>query len=209
MRESAIIGRKGIFIVFEGLDGAGKTTQSKMLVESLKKRGIDTVYLKEPTSGRWGKKIREIAVRGRADVTLEEELDFFIKDRREDVENNILPALGSGRTVVMDRYIPSNMAYQGALGFDVKTILEKNAQFPQPDAVFFLDVAPDTGLARISRGREGGTNEGYEKPDYLEKVFEVYRRKEFNYMTRLNGSRSADETHEEIMEKVLAILEPD
>lgn len=194
---------RGIFIIFEGLDGAGKTTQAKLLAGKLQKRGRKAVYLKEPTNGQWGRKIREIANHGRDGVTPRQELEFFLRDREEDVKNNILPALEVGKTVIMDRYIHSNMAYQGALGFDVAMIRKENLRFPQPDAVFLLDVAPGVGLKRITGGRKGGANVGYEKLDYLEKVYKIFRQKEFSAMIRINGERPEAEIQAEIMDKVL------
>jgi len=196
---------EGILVVFEGLDGSGKTTQAKLLVDNLQKHGRKALYLKEPTDGRWGRKIREIASRGRDNVTPRQELEFFLRDREEDVKNNILPALANGETVVMDRYIHSNMAYQGALGFDVEMIRKENLRFPQPDAVFFLDVAPGVGLRRITGGRKGGANVGYEKLDYLEKVYEIFRQKEFDAMIRINGEREAEEIQVEIMNRAISL----
>ncbi len=200
--------KKGVFIIFEGLDGAGKTTQAKLLVDNLQKRGRKAVYLKEPTDGRWGRKIRDIASRGRDGVTPRQELEFFLRDREEDVKNNILPALVAGKTVIMDRYIHSNMAYQGALDFDVEMIRKENLRFPQPDVVFFLDVAPDVGLGRITNSRKGGANVGYEKLDYLEKVYEIFRQKEFSKMIRINGERKEEEIQMEIVDKALALSVP-
>lgn len=161
--------------------------------------------MKEPTDGEWGQKIRKIAAEGRSGITLENELEYFINDRKDDAKLNILPALKSGKVVVMDRYIHSNMAYQGALGLDVDTILEKNRQFPWPQAVFFLDITPEEGLARIA-GREGGANEGYEKADFLKKVFDLFRQKEFHSMIRVDASKSIEDINAEIMEQVLGLV---
>ncbi len=203
-------GGTGLFIVIEGIDGAGKTTQAKLLVESLKKEKQDAVYLKEPNNGKWGKKIRHIAVHGREGVTPDEELQYFLSDREDDSKKNIIPALKAGKVVVMDRYIHSNMAYQGALGFDVGAIMEKNRKFPQPDAVFYLDISPEDGLKRIS-GRKGGANIGFEKIDYLQKVYGLFKEprfaSHFASMTSLDARKSVEHLHEEIRKKVFSILE--
>ncbi len=204
--ETGNTGKTGLFIVIEGIDGAGKTTQAKLLVEKLKKKKQDAVYLKEPTNGEWGQKIRNIAVHGRVGVTPDEELQYFLNDREEDSQKNIIPALSAGKVVVMDRYIHSNMAYQGALGFDIGVIKEKNLKFPQPDAVFFLDISPEEGLKRIS-GREGGANIGFEKIDYLQKVYELFKDPRFASMTGLDARKSIEQLHEEIRKKVFAIME--
>ncbi|MFQ5431056.1 MAG: dTMP kinase, partial [Nitrospinota bacterium] len=205
MREDKIA-KKGFFIVLEGLDGSGKSTQAKLLVQNLIKHGHDAVYMKEPTDGEWGQKIREIALKGRENVTPGEELDYFIKDREEDAEQNILPAIESGKVVVMDRYIYSNIAYQGALGIDIELIKNKNRCFPKPDIVFFLEASPEKGIGRINDKRTGGANVGYEKIEYLQKVDEIYHSDDFNFMLRIDAGKKVEEIQEEILEKVLVNL---
>ncbi len=197
---------KGLFIVFEGIDGAGKTTQAHLLVERLKKHLRDAIYLKEPTNGPWGEKIRQIATHGREGVTPDEELDYFIKDREEDSKQNIIPALQEGRVVVMDRYLYSNAAYQGALGFDPEMIFEKNRHFPQADAVFFLEIAPEGGLKRVDS--RGGANIGFEKIEYLQNVYGVFNggHNGFKKMVRIDATKSAGEISEIIWQKVLPLL---
>jgi len=192
--------------VLEGLDGSGKSTQAKLLVQNLIKHGRDAVYMKEPTEGEWGQKIREIAVKGRENVTPGQELDYFIKDREEDVTKNILPALEAGSVVVMDRYIYSNIAYQGALGIDIELIKEKNGKFPRPDIIFFLEAEPETGIGRINDKRTGGANVGFEKIEYLQKVNEIYHSDEFNFMIRIDAGKEITEIQEEILKTVLVNL---
>jgi dTMP kinase len=150
-------------------------------------------------------KIREIASAGREGVTLEEELSYFINDRAEDAEKNIIPALDSGQVVVMDRYIHSNMAYQTALGLDINLIVEKNSSFPQPDRVFFLDIEPAEGLKRVD-GRGGGANVGYEKIEFLEKVYGVFNQPEFDSMERVDATGTVEGIAEIIGKKVDAVL---
>jgi len=196
------INQKSFFIAFEGIDGAGKTTQANLLVKSLSEYEWGSIYLKEPTNGKWGKKIREIASIGRESITLEDELEYFINDRAEDVENNIAPALSAGKVVVMDRYYFSNMAYQSALGIDIKIIKEKNRHFPKPDITFFLDLKPSDGLLRIDN-RTGGANIGYEKKEFLEKVYKIFKSDHFKDMVPIDASESIEEIHAEILKIVL------
>ena len=84
---------QGTLIIFEGIDGSGKTLQAKRVTGWLKEKGLPVVSFNEPTSGRYGQKIREIMHYGRHNVTAQEEFELFLKDRQEDVQNNILPAL--------------------------------------------------------------------------------------------------------------------
>ena len=77
---------RGYLIALEGIDGTGKSTQCRLLADYLDKQGFPVMRLREPTDGTWGQKIRNLLNNGRGDVTPEEELQFFINDRREDVE---------------------------------------------------------------------------------------------------------------------------
>ena len=82
--------QRGFFIVFEGLDGSGKTTQTLLLKEFLVKKGFDAILLREPTEGHWGGKIKELLSKGRKGISPQEELNLFIKDRKENINKNIL-----------------------------------------------------------------------------------------------------------------------
>ena len=121
--------RRGWLIVFEGIDGTGKSTQCKEMEVYLNKIGTPVARFREPTDGIWGQKIRKILTVGRGDVTREEELSWFIEDRREDVKNNIVPALSLNKVVLLDRYYYSTAAYQGALGLAPESILRENEIF--------------------------------------------------------------------------------
>jgi len=93
--------RKGILLAFEGVDGAGKTTQVKLLEEALKNAGENVVVSKEPTEGVWGQKIRKSASTGR--LPLDEELEAFIEDRKEHIKKLIAPSIEQGKIVILDR----------------------------------------------------------------------------------------------------------
>jgi len=156
-------------IVFEGIDGSGKTSLSRMFHAHLLSGGTEAIWLREPTDSPLGQKIRRLAQDEDA-IAIQEELDLFIADRRWDVEANILPALRAGTTVIMDRYYYSNACYQGARGLDVDAILLANREFaPEPDLVFIIDVEVERALARIDRAR-AGVARLFEKKDFLEKV---------------------------------------
>lgn len=159
--------KTGKLIVLEGIDGAGKTTIGRFLCDQLKIRKIPCSFTREPTNGSYGRELRERIRRG--DLSPEEELDLFIKDRKEHVKNFILPEKDKGKIIVSDRYYISNCAYQGARGMDPNKILELNSSFPPPDLVIFLDIEPEMAL---KRKRELLTH--FENREFLERVREIY-----------------------------------
>ncbi len=156
-------------IVFEGIDGSGKTSLSRLFLAQLQADGVAATWLREPTDSDLGKKIRRLA-QDKDSLSIQKELELFIEDRRWDVERNILPALRAGTTVVMDRYYYSNACYQGARGLDMEAILRRNREFaPEPDLVFIIDVDVERALERIGRSRAAMARL-FEKKDFLEKV---------------------------------------
>jgi dTMP kinase len=193
----------GNLIAVEGIDGAGKTTQVSLLADALAAAGMTVVRSKEPTDGPWGKKIRESAATGR--MTLEEEIQAFVEDRKEHVRNVILPALSQGKVVILDRYLYSTLAYQGARGGDMGRLSSQMfAIAPEPDIVLLLDVPPEVGLARISEGR-GETPNAFEKLEDLKAVRDVFLRlaQQHKNMVRLDGSQSIEAVHRTILRVVL------
>jgi dTMP kinase len=164
----------GILIAVDGIDGAGKTTQVKILVENLRAAGETVVSSKEPTDGPWGRLVRESAQNGRLD--LDAELHAFVEDRKEHVASTILPALGRGEVVILDRYYYSTIAYQGARGANVEKLTQQmRALAPEPDAAFLIDLDSHTAIERIRRSRGDIPNE-FERAESLEVVRKLFTR---------------------------------
>lgn len=165
----------GYLIAIEGIDGAGKTTQSRELKKRLDTLGYNVVLLKEPTNSKYGAQIRNISIHNNEHFrNPERECNLFIEDRKIDVKKNILPNLEKGNIVIMDRYYYSNMAYQGVLGLEPEDIKRKNERIaPIPQLVFILDILHDIGVDRIINKRNEKTN-SYEKLDYLKRVREYF-----------------------------------
>ena len=162
--------KRGVLIAFEGIDGAGKTTQAHNLKRYLEQKGRDVVVFKEPTMGPWGRKIASMGRTGRH-LTAKEESRYFLEDRKEDVKKNILPALEQGKIVILDRYYYSNMAYQGAKGLDPSIIEKENSFAPKPDLVVLLNISPTAAKERIYRNRNGETNHFEERLGPVRKLF--------------------------------------
>lgn len=166
--------RRGFLVAIEGIDGAGKTTQSEILEKKLVSQGYQVSGLHEPTDGQWGKKIGELAKNGRHKVEPETELEFFLLDRMEDVAENIAPALKSKQIVIMDRYYLSSVAYQGARGLDPGMIERMNKEIaPIPDITIVLDLTPEAALERIIQKRNSTPNH-FERKKRLEQVRRLF-----------------------------------
>ncbi len=192
----------GFFIVIEGIDGTGKSTQAKRLAEWFRNQGREVLLSREPTDGPWGAKVRESAATGR--LAPEEELEYFLNDRRQHVEELIKPALSAGKVVILDRYYFSTMAYQGARGFDPAAIREKNEAFaPLPDLLLILDLDVDQALSRIGvRGDTANEFEKRENLEYCRKVFLSLATEPFAKVVPTGGS--PDEVTGRIIAEVAA-----
>lgn len=195
----------GFLIVFEGLDGAGKTTQVGLLAARLQQAGYDVVCLKEPTNGPWGQKLRHLAQQG-GHVDPELELDWFLRDRQEDVTQAITPALARGQIVLLDRYYFSTMAYQGAMGLSPEAIRTQNEAFaPPPDLLLLLDVPVEQGLQRV---QQRGALSHYERQDYLTRVAAIFADMQFPYLRRLDATPAPAVVHEAIWQALTPLLAP-
>ncbi len=196
--------QKGTLIVFEGIDGSGKSTQAEILFKRLQEEDFDAVYFREPSKGKWGRKIKKKALHADS-LSPEEELDLFLKDRRENVEKNLKPALKKKRVVILDRYYYSTIAYQGAKGIDEKLIGRMNEEFVvEPDLVFILDIDPQKGLERIENRKK--KDRLFEREDYLVKVREIFRSFKDEKFVHIDALKSKEEISKEIQEIVLRII---
>ena len=176
MSDTTHIKTKGFLFVLEGIDGSGKTCACEELVKRLQADGYAVVHLREPTKeSQWGKEIRERSPGG--ELSPEEELELYTKDREWHIANRIQPALNEGKVVLMDRYFFASGAYQSTvLDLHWSEILQINRveiSAPEPDIVFILDVPADIGLERAT-GRTGKANLQFEKLDRLVKVRKNY-----------------------------------
>ena len=197
--------KQGYLIALEGVDGTGKSTQCGLLADYLESCGFSVVRLREPTTGVWGQKIRKILIDGRGDISPEEELQYFINDRKEDVEQNIAPALEQGKIVLIDRYYYSTAAYQGALGFDPQEIIKDNEAFaPRPDLLFIIQGSLDESFKRIEQGRESFS--AFEKRDYLEKVQNIFDTFSGDHVRRVDSDPPIEDVQQVLRQEVNALL---
>lgn len=186
--------RKGRLIVFEGIDGTGKSTHIGRLRKYLEGKGLEVVQSFEPTRGQWGRMLRDSAVTGR--LSVEEEVDLFLKDRREHVETLIAPALARGAWVLLDRYYLSMMAYQGARGVNTSVIRAANEEFaPVPDAVIWLDIPVSVALDRIGTR---GERDAFETEAGLTACRNVFASIHEPWMLRVDADAGREEVEERV-----------
>jgi dTMP kinase len=142
---------KGTFITFEGSEGCGKSTQSRLLLAFLKRKGYGVIFVREPGSTRIGEKIRKVLLDAKNDsLSPECEMLLYMAARAQIVEEIIKPALKDGKIVLCDRFLDSTLAYQGyGLGMDIRLITRLGALVTQgivPDLTILLDVPLKKGL---------------------------------------------------------------
>ena len=182
-----------MFIVFEGIDGCGKSTQAKLLANHFNERGEETLLTFEPGNTLAGKKLREMILTDRT-ISLHPrtELLLFNADRVEHVEKVIRPALALNKVVISDRYIYSTIAYQvGGRGFTENIINFLNDFTTDnliPDHVFYIDLSPEIALARITEKDKFED----EKLEFYNKTANKYRQltKKHSYFHQLDGTKS-------------------
>ena len=166
----------GLFIAFEGVEGAGKGTQIRMAEEHLRSLGLDVLVTREPGGTELGEQIRQVLLdpkTGKLDARAEALL--FAASRAQTVTSVIRPALADGKTVLSDRYVDSSLAYQGwARGLGEQDVLTLNVWATQglfPDLVILLHVEPELGLLRSTEAPDRMEMEGQ---DFHAKVSDAY-----------------------------------
>jgi dTMP kinase len=196
---------RGLLIVFEGLDGCGKSTQLKLLSDVLEQRlravSGTVISTKEPTDGEVGRRIRKMARSGER-VTPEQELEWFMEDRREHVREVLEPGLAKGAIVLSDRYWLSNVAYQGARGLDADEILRANrSEFPDPDLALIFEISAAEGLARVT-ARGGVSEPAFEELEFLTRAEKAYRSIDLPWVERIDAHPGVADVHAAVLEVV-------
>ena len=188
----------GKFVVIEGLDGSGKSSQVDLVVDLLKKNNKEVIVTKEPTSdSESGRRIKQ-ALRKEIIVEPLELQKLYVQDRKEHLENKVTPALKDGKFVVSSRYAFSTFAYGYSDGLDVSLLIKMNEEFLLPDLTIVIDVDPESCVERIE-GR-GEPRELFEKLEKLKKVNEIYKRmpEMFENVVMVNGERPITEVFEDV-----------
>lgn len=194
---------KGLFVVLEGIDGSGKTTQCSAVAERLQKEGMDAVCTKEPTDGEIGSLIRKVLSQ---EVKVPaSSIQYLIAADRAVHQEEVLSLLEKGKLVISDRYFWSAVAYGTADKTDVsfentaqvlmvsQSILSMYNRFILPDVSLYLDVSIDTAILRLSKMDK--EKELYERKEKLERIDKGYKwlLSEFpDAFTKINGEKSSE-----------------
>jgi dTMP kinase len=193
--------KKGVFIVIEGLDGSGKTTQAILLANKLSKNHAVSCTA-EPSRGKIGTFIRQGCLYEEKRLPTEAEALLFAADRIEHMKNELAPAIAQGKIVICDRYIYSSLAYQGSAGLSLAWIKTINARALQPDFSIFIDVAPERVLERLRRKKSV-----METLEIQVKVREIYLKfVEEGELILIDGDKQRDVVAEALYAKVLSLL---
>ena len=195
----------GKFIVFEGIDGSGKSTQMKLLEKRLEEKGIKTRLTLEPTYGLVGGILHDI-LSGKIKADPKVTAALFVADRLDHLTNSgdgVLKSLENGETVICDRYYFSSYAYQST-EVPAEWVVEANklcAATLKPDVTIFIDITPQTAMNRILSNRD--TVEIYETEEKLTKVRDAYfaafeKTKDCEAVKIINGERTVEEIADDI-----------
>jgi dTMP kinase len=205
---------RGLFVAFEGGEGAGKSTQVRLLCEWLTARGRPARATFEPGGTPAGAAVRAIVLdRAHTGLSPRAEALLYAADRAQHAHAVLRPALEAGEVVVTDRYVDSSLAYQGAgrtIGLDdVAAISRWATQGLRPDLTVLLDLPPQTGLAR-ARGRAVADRLESESLEFHQRVRDTFRAlaaaEPGRYLV-LDATRAVDEVAAEVRDRVAALLE--
>jgi dTMP kinase len=203
----------GLFITFEGIDGSGKSTQIRMLAETLRGKGYDVVLTREPGGSDGAEEIRSLVLEGDPDRwSAETEILLFTAARRDHLARTILPALAAGKIVLCDRFADSTRMYQGLSRGDLRETVDHLHRLMigrEPDLTILIDMDPATGLSRAKS--RATTEERFE--DFGQALQEQMRKgflglaNEFSDRFRIiDGEQSIDAVASDIADTVLTHL---
>ncbi len=204
--------KKGLFITFEGIEGCGKSTQARLLTESLRVRGYEVLLTREPGGPRISEEIRTILLNKEfTEMNRLTEVFLYMASRAQHTLEWIIPTLEKGQIVICDRYYDSTYAYQGAAreipDYEIETINTIATTGLKPDVTYIIDVPVEIGLERLHKGTKA------EDIDRLESEnFDFHRRVRAGYLKLaekepyriivIDGTKNIEEIHQDIMKNI-------
>jgi dTMP kinase len=196
-----------MFVSFDGVDGVGKSTQIRLLVEALRSRGKEVVTCRDPGGTPLGERLREILLDHHGlEIHRRSEMLLYMASRAQLVEEVIRPALASGKTVISDRFLLANVVYQGHAGGlnpgEVWRVGEITVGGLMPDIVLVLDMPAERAAMRIQRAADRMEAQGL---DYLESVrqgFLLEAREKPEKIIVINADRQPEAVHADVLRAV-------
>ncbi len=212
---SADMTTRGRFIAFEGGEGAGKSTQSRLLAEALTARGLDIVTTREPGGTPGAEALRALLLDTALDWNPKAEALLFAAARSDHVETLIRPALAAGKWVICDRFLDSSRAYQGgAGGIGDEAVLDLHrigSDGLLPDCTILIEVDPAEAAARAhARDGDAADRIGAKGKEYHAAVrarFALLAKQDPDRFARIDGDATADEVHARIMAALAPLME--
>ncbi|SHE45426.1 dTMP kinase [Clostridium fallax] len=200
--------KKGLFIVFEGPDGSGKTTLMNLVGDYLKNRGITCILTREPGGINISEQIREVILnKNNTKMDGRTEALLYAASRRQHLVEKVIPALNDGKIVLCDRFVLSSLAYQGyARGLGIDEVMNINMfaiEEYMPDINILFDIEPEIGLKRIEKNKEREVNRlDLEAIEFHKKVREGYLILEEKFkdkVVKIDASRNIDSVKEDVL----------
>ena len=171
--------RKPAFLVFDGIDGSGKSWASRetknLLMHDFGLKENEILLTAEPTKGQFAQKARQI-LQSQTDPSsnAEELLNLYLSDRKEHLEKEILPALKQGKVVICDRYKYSTIVYQSVQGLPIQHLIDLHSGMNVPDLALFFDLDENIAMYRINNSASRKGTEKFEKNEFLKKARESF-----------------------------------
>ena len=203
------ISKRGTFISFEGIDGCGKSTQVKILMDRLQEKGNECILVREPGGTKISELIRDILLSNKnLDLSSRTEALLMTASRAQLTKQKIIPALSSGKCVIADRFSDSTLAYQGGgRGLDLDYLISLNDFATKgiiPDITFNLDINPESAFNRSSSSEPDRIeNAGIEFQKKVREQYKIIAKRVPDRIFTIDGSNSISSIHSTIWEKTI------
>lgn len=201
---------RGKFIVLDGTEGSGKSTQIQRLSERLAEAGLEVVTVRDPGTTRIGEQIRTILLNpDHAEMGMRCEMMLYMAARAQMVTETILPAIDAGKVILCDRFVSSTLAYQlggeGLTADEIRDAAEAAIQGYWPDMTIILDLPAATSLARLQREKDRIEQRPLEYHEMVRQNYHAQAALEPDSYRIVHAERSPDEVHDEIWEIITSL----
>ena len=196
------------FITFEGIDGCGKSTQARLLLEYMNKSGVETILVREPGGTNISESIREILLHSSSGQMGDRtESLLMTASRAQLTQEVIIPNMDQGKFVIADRYSDSTLAYQGGgRNLDIEWLIELNnyATFTLlPDITFFVDIRSEEALRRLDSNKDRIEGEGIEFQARVRKTYHKLAERFNNRYVIMDGYGEIDDIHQKVLNEMI------